>query len=109
MSYGMDDLFGGHDAQKLRDEALARMLARHASWRDKAMAILNALPRDWQGMGEDGRRLVEARLGPIPDPHLWGAIWNKAVMQRHWFHSIGWKKPKGLKSHASKKQIWRRT
>lgn len=73
------------------------------------MAVLYTFPFEWTGMGEDARHIVEAKIGKVPDDHLWGAVWNLAVM-RGYFRATGEiRAPKDAPSHASEKKVWRRT
>jgi len=104
----MTDLFP-EDPKERRDAAMKRTLERHGLWADKALAILYAFEKGWRGMGEDGRHIVQQHIGPPPDPHVWGAVWRKAVMAGY-FRSTGQvRAPRDSQSNASKKQVWYRT
>jgi hypothetical protein len=112
----MDDLMGTpaqgdlFAAKAARDEALDRVGANSGAWMTRAIAVVELLiPRGWTGMGEDVRHIVAFEVG---EPHVrnaWGAMIRTAISRGLLIPTGQYQHPKDTASHASKKQVLRRT
>lgn len=95
-------------AEQLRDEAISRVIFNSGKWMPVALNEVNLLPDDFVGMGEDIRRFVADRIGNPRDEHAWGALVMLAAKRRLIEPIHEFRKPRDPKSHASKKQAWRK-
>lgn len=76
----MDDRFDPNEAKRRRDEGIARVLSRNASWADNLGAWIIGLPHGWTGTGEEIRRIYRDCGGQLPTHHnAWGGVINGMV------------------------------
>lgn len=68
------------EAAELRDRGIEKVTLNNLSWSEQALAALPRIARQIGNFtGESMRIELEACLGPIPNPHLAGALINAAL------------------------------
>lgn len=92
----------------LRDAGMARTTGLSPKWAAEAMAAIIAIPRGWQGMGEDIRVLVGDKVGHPHHPNCWGALIMGAMRKGLLVKTGVWKGARAKASHASQYPVLRR-
>jgi hypothetical protein len=87
-------------AEEARDADLALVAEHNAAWMADAMEVIEALPADFRGIGEDISILVREKAGEPKSPNAFGALIANAK-KRQLIRWTGEMAPmRGLKSNA---------
>jgi hypothetical protein len=103
-----EDLFTVAEARKEKDAVLNDVEAAHLAWMDRALRIISRLRFELlEFTAEDLRGEIEARMEPPANPHVWGALTNRAI-------KLGYVVPTGKyvpmlrkKSHGRRTALYR--
>ncbi len=88
------------EAKEARDADLAQVSEHNVEWMACALEVIETLPDDFRGIGEDINVLIKEKVGEPKSPNAFGALINKAK-KRNLIRWTGEMAPmRGLKSNA---------
>lgn len=99
-------LFGGGEEE--RDAGIAQTQLGQDEWFARALMMIRALPRSWEGISESWRPIIEAKIGPPRHHNTWGALTMTASRYGIIVDTGVRVKMRLRRSHARKSPIWRR-
>ena len=100
------DMFDLLGAKVARDLGISRVEGKAQDWIRTGLLRIAALPRGYEGIGEEICKLCD--LGPPPSPGAVGALIMRARERGYLVHTGRMKKPRCVKSHARATYIWKR-
>jgi len=106
------DLFGHPltDAGQTRQDAGIASVWDHADpWGDQAVAVIDRVSLDWEGLFEELRPRVIAEVGAPHHPNAWGALTRTCRLRRVLFPTGVWRQSREVvTNNARMAQVYRR-
>ena len=106
------DLFGHPiaDPSETRKAHGIALVWEHADpWGDQALAVIERVPRDWEGLFEELRPRVIAEVGAPHHPNAWGALTRSCRLRRVLWPTGEWRKSRAMvTNNARTAPVYRR-
>ena len=104
------DLFGHPVPGRTRKNAGMDLVWENADpWGDQALAVIQQVSADWQGLFEELRPRVIAAIGAPHHPNAWGALGRTCRLRRVLFPTGAWRQSREMiTNNARMAPVYRR-
>jgi len=99
------DLFGHPitDQGETRKDAGIALVWEHADpWGDQALAVIDRVPLEWEGLFEELRPVIIAEVGAPHHSNAWGALGRTCRLRRVLFPTGEWRKSREMASNNAR-------
>lgn len=98
------------ESRAARDSGIAAAMASSgAEFKDEVFAVVERLPINWTGTGEDIRKLCHSEGIEPHHPNSWGGVINGLIRKGYLQKTGRYKQMKSVKSHARETAVLERT